>query len=86
MQELPHLATRRKIARICLFQKAYEGHQAVLVQNLLHLVALYHESPQQIIYSITALKRRVENQSQLQKTKQIKNATYDLIVKDLKPF
>ena len=43
MQELnwPHLATRRKIARICLFQKAYEGHLAVQIQNLLHPVTRF---------------------------------------------
>ena len=43
MQELnwPHLATRRKIARICLFQKAYEGHLAVPVRNLLHPVTRF---------------------------------------------
>ena len=43
MQELnwPPLATRRKIAWICLFQKAYEGHLAIPVQNLLHPVTRF---------------------------------------------
>ena len=53
MQELAHLYTRCKIAQICLFQDAYEGHLAAIVQNLLHLLALHRDSPKQIILTIT---------------------------------
>ena len=63
MQELnwPHLPTKRKITRICLFQKAYEGHLAVPVRNLTAPGNSFHqESPQQTIYSTTTIKGHLQ--------------------------